>query len=60
MNIHLNSDAGMAVAVLAVAAAMIFGPWLISRSEAEVAVSCNNLKAAALAASQPVPECSKK
>ena len=60
MQIHLNSDAAMVGACMAIAAAMTLGPWLLSRSDAEIAVSCNNLKAAAVAASQPIPECMKK
>ncbi len=46
--------------IVCVFAVPMLGGWLAKRTDAEIAVSCNNLKAAAIAASQPVPECAKK
>jgi hypothetical protein len=50
--------------VACTALVMLFGgltvPSIIrSAKEGEVAISCNNLKAAAIAASQPEPKCAK-
>lgn len=50
--------------VACTAIVVLFGGFLFpaiirSMSEGDVAISCNNLKAAAIAASQPEPKCAK-
>lgn len=60
MQLHLNSDAAIAVLAIGVAAAAAVGTWGANKADAEIAVSCNNLKAVAIAASQPEPKCASK
>lgn len=60
MQLYLNSDAAIAVFAIGVSASIAIGTWGSNKAQAEIAISCNNLKAAAIAASQPEPVCSSK
>lgn len=47
------------VALLVIFGGLTITPILASHQKSQVAISCNNLKAAAIAASQPAPKCAE-
>jgi hypothetical protein len=50
---------GMGMLAFAVFGSLAVDTYVDQKAKTEIAVSCNNLKAAALAASQPEPTCAK-
>jgi hypothetical protein len=47
------------VALVVIFGGLRLGPLLESWKQSEITITCNNLKAAAIAASQPEPKCAE-